>query len=231
MQIRGKSWDDYWKDSAPTGGLYALRASLYRKWLIAPSLGHYFRKYFPDTRGRIYLHAGCGSSESDARIGHTEATFVLMDISYEALLIARRTTRFKNVHFVCGDLFRPPFRTSSVDGVWNLGVMEHFYEPEIVRIFEGIGRVLKPRALCLILWPPVYGFSVLVLTSFLFIADRVLGRRLTLYPDEVSRFRSAKWADALLTGSGVSVERTHFGLRDLFTYVILVGRASKSETA
>lgn len=222
MEIRGKSWDDYWKDSAPHRGLYAIVARAYRRWIISPAIAHFFRRTFTDTSGRVYLHAGCGSAETDSQIGYRDATIVLMDISVEALRIARSKTRFHKAYVVCGDLFAPPFRTSSIDGAWNLGVVEHFYEPEIKRIFAGLGRILRPGANGLILWPPVYGLSVLVLTSFLFVANRLFRRSVTLYPDEVSRFRSMDQARRLLAGSGLRAERTHFGPRDLFTYVVLV---------
>lgn len=228
MEIRGKSWDDYWRDSAPHRGLYALLARAYRRWIISLAVAHFFRSTFSDAPGRVYVHAGCGSAETDSRIGYREATIVLMDISVEALKIARATTRFPKAHVVCGDLFAPPFRTSSIDGAWNLGVVEHFYEPEIRRIFAGLGRILKPDASALILWPPVYGLSVLVLTSFLFVVNRLLRRSVTLYPDEVSRYRSIDQARGLLAGSGLRAERTHFGIRDLFTYVVLVATRERA---
>ena len=225
--IRGKSWDEYWQESAPTSGPYAAIARFYRSRIISPAVRHYVRRYFRDEAGKVYVHAGCGSAETDSRIGFIAADVVLMDISLEALRIARRTTRFPKARLVCGDLFAPPFRTSSVDGIWDLGVMEHFDGPEIRRIFTGLGRILKPGARCVVFWPPVYGLSVIALTSFLFVANTILRRGLRLYPDEISLFRSLAQVRELLSGSRIEMERTHFGPRDLFTYVVLVGRASR----
>lgn len=222
LDVPGKSWDDYWRDSAANRSLFSVIAKQYRRFLISPSVRHFFRRYFHDEPGRIYLHAGCGSAESDRRIGYTRASFVLLDLSAEALKIAKRNATNPNLHLICGDIFRPPFRDATFDGIWNLGVMEHFETPEIERIFAALGRILKPGARCLIFWPPKYGLSVVALTSFLRVANAVRRRPLHLYPDEVSLFSSVGWARALLRLAGLGVERTHFGIRDLFTYVVLV---------
>jgi len=217
-----KSWDDYWRDSAADRSLFAVVARQYRRFLISPSVRHFFRRYFRDEPGRIYLHAGCGSAESDRRIGYTRASFVLLDSSTEALKIARRYATSPNVHLVCGDIFHPPFRDATFDGIWNLGVMEHFQVNEIERIFAALGRTLKTGARCLIFWPPTYGLSVIALTSFLRVANAIRRTPLRLYPDEVSLFSSSEWARSLLGVAGLAIERTHFGIRDLFTYVVVV---------
>jgi len=218
----GKSWDDYWLDSTADRSLFAVIAKQYRRFLISPSVRHFFRRYFRDEPGRLYLHAGCGSAESDRRIGYDRSSFVLLDISSEALKIAQRNATNPNVHLVCGDVFHPPFRDAAFDGAWNLGVMEHFHAPEIERIFDALGRVLKPGARFLVFWPPSYGLSVFVLTSFLRVANALRREPLHLYPDEVSLFKSTNWVRGLLRRGPFTVERTHFGLRDLFTYVVLV---------
>lgn len=221
-EVRGKDWDQYWIDSTKSKGLFEIIAKFYRRYIISPAVKHYVHRYFRDEPGCIYLHAGCGSSESDNRIQFRRARFVLMDISTEGLQIARRKTELPNPYLVCGDIFNPPFKTDTVDGVWNLGVMEHFYEPEITRIFQALGRVVKPQGCCLILWPPRYGLSVIVLTSFLAIVNAFRKTPLVLYPDEVSRFSSKAWVSRLLKATGLSIRAIHFGIRDAFTYVVLV---------
>lgn len=227
----GKSWDEYWRDSAHDRGLFAIIAKLYRRFLISPSLRHHFRKYFRDDPGRIYLHAGCGSAESDRLIGFTSSSFVLMDLSFEALRIAERNSTVPNVKLVCGDIFHPPFRRNTFDGIWNLGVLEHFEPAEIERIFTASREILKCDGRLLIFWPPKYGLSVLFLTTFLRIANAIRRSPLHLYPDEVSLFSSAEWAGDLLRPAGLILERTDFGIRDLFTYVVLVVRKVGASSA
>ena len=102
--------------------------------------------------------------------------------------------------------------------------MEHFYEPEITRIFQALSRVVKPNGTCLIFWPPKYGLSVITLTSFLFFANLFRKTPLVLYPDEVSRFSSKGWAQRLLAPAGLAVRQAHFGPRDAFTYVIMMAQ-------
>jgi SAM-dependent methyltransferase len=221
-EVRGKNWDQYWLDSAGSKGWFDIIAKFYRRYIISPMVKHYFRRYFRDEPGRIYLHAGCGSSESDNRIEFRQSRFVLMDISTEGLKIARQKSKLTNVGFVCGDIYNPPFKTEVVDGIWNLGVMEHFYEPEIIRIFTALSRVLKRDGQCLIFWPPRYGLSVITLSSFLFVVNKFRKTPLVLYPDEVSRFWTKKWAQRLASPADLKVHRAHFGVCDAFTYVILV---------
>ena len=221
-EVRGKDWDQYWIDSAKNRGLFEVIAKFYRRFIISPAVRYYFHKYFADAQGHVYLHAGCGSAESDNRISFTQATFVMMDISTAGLAVARRKSKLQNIHFVCGDIFNPPFKTGCIDGLWNLGVMEHFHEPEIGSIFTAFSRMLKPQARCLIFWPPKYGLSVIVLTSFLCLANRFRKQPLVLYPDEVSRFSSKRWARQLAAQSGLNVDKAHFGIRDAFTYVVLI---------
>lgn len=223
-EVRGKDWDQYWIDSAKSKGLFEIIAKFYRRYIISPAVRHYFHRYFRDEPSRVYLHAGCGSSESDNRIEFTQARFVLMDISVEGLKIARQKSTLKRAWFVCGDIYNPPFKTHAVDGIWNLGVMEHFFPPEITKIFQALSRILKPQGTCLIFWPPRYGLSVITLVTFLTVVNVFRKKALVLYPDEVSRFWTKRWAQQLVGPAGLTVQRAHFGIRDAFTYVILVAR-------
>jgi SAM-dependent methyltransferase len=147
-----------------------------------------------------------------------------MDIAPGALAIARARTNLPNARFVVGDIFRPPFRPATIDGIWNLGVMEHFHEPDIERAFAALAPAMRPGSRGLIFWPPRYGSSVIGLGAVLFVLNQVLRRKVQFFPDEVSRFWTRSWAERLLRPSGLIAERTHFSIRDLFTYVVLVIR-------
>ena len=223
-EVRGKDWDQYWIDSAKSKGLFEIIAKFYRRYIISPAVKHYIHRYFCDKPACVYVHAGCGSAESDNRIQFTHARFVMLDISPEALVIARRKSQLAKVHFVCGDIFNPPFKAGVIDGVWNLGVMEHFLEKEITQIFTALSRTIKLEGQLLIFWPPRYGLSVIVLTSFLCFVNAFRKTPLVLYPDEVSRFRTKRWSQKLLTPSGLKVEKCHFSIRDVFTYVVMVAK-------
>ena len=224
LETSGKAWDQYWKDSDRNKGLFEIIAKFYRRWIISPAVAHWFHRTFRDEPARIYLHAGCGSSESDNQIQFAQSKFVLMDISLEGLKIARQKSTLRNTWFVCGDIYNPPFKTNAIDGLWNLGVMEHFFEPEIARIFMALSRIVKPNGKLLIFWPPRFGLSVITLTSFLFVVNAFRKTPLVLYPDEVSRFWTKRWSQQLAAPAGLTVEKCHFGIRDAFTYVVMVAR-------
>jgi len=228
-ETKGKSWDDYWRDAQKEKGIYSVIAHFYRKFIISFAVKRFFHKYFEDAHGKKYLHAGCGSAESDVRIGFKNASFVLLDLSDEALVLAEKKSGFKNVLFVKGDVFKLPFESNSFDGIWNLGVMEHFTEDEIVRILKEFNRVLKPNGTCLLFWPPVFGLSVFVLGFVHFVANRILRMNISLHADEVSKFVSRKWADELLEKANLKILNSYFGIKDAFTYVVLVCQKKKND--
>ncbi|MEI8315044.1 MAG: class I SAM-dependent methyltransferase [Verrucomicrobiota bacterium] len=225
-EVRGKDWNQYWIDSANSKGLFEIIAKFYRRYIISPAVKHYIHRYFRDEPSRVYMHAGCGSAESDNQIRFTHARFVMLDISPEALVIARRKSQLRNVQFVCGDIFNPPFKVETFDGVWNLGVMEHFFESEIKKIFTALSCSVKSGGQLLIFWPPRYGLSVIVLTSFLSVVNAFRKTPLVLYPDEVSRFWTKKWSQKLVGPAGLVVVKSHFSMRDMFTYVVMVAKRS-----
>ena len=221
--IRDKDWDRYWKEAKAKRSLYSTLAEFYRKFIISRAVKFYFQKYFEDTKKNLYLHAGCGSGESDHRIGFKDTGFVLMDISPEALRLAERNTNLKNVNFVCGDIFNLPLGEGQFDGIWNLGVMEHFTEDARVEILKEFKRVLKDGGKCILFWPPKYGLSVIALSAILFVTNKIFRRSLKFYPDEISRFSTKRWADGLFKKAGLNIKKTYFNGRDLFTHVVLIG--------
>jgi SAM-dependent methyltransferase len=217
----GKAWDAYWRDAESARGLYAGIAWFYRRFLIAPMLRDYVVKQFRDEEGRQYLHAGCGSAQSDSLIPFKKATFVFLDLSAEALVLAKQQTRANPVEYVQGDLFRLPFPDRSFDGFWNLGVMEHFTEEELRCVFRELRRVMKDDAVGLVFWPPRYGLSVLALGAAHFVMNKILRLGVSLHASEPTKYRSRKWADRLLRTEGLIIKDSRFGFRDALTYVRL----------
>ena len=109
----------------------------------------------------MFVEAGCGTAESSSRIDPAGRTLVAMDISRLAVRAARRIPVFRGL--AQGDLFRLPFRSASVAGLWNLGVMEHFEPEEGRALLREFARVLRPGGVALLFWPPEFGASRLVL--------------------------------------------------------------------
>jgi ubiquinone/menaquinone biosynthesis C-methylase UbiE len=214
-------WNTYWSGQENRrSGLYGYIAHFYRKNIIRRTLNRMTEAEFQT--GAELLHAGCGSGQVDTEVVRIFRVTAL-DISSVALEkyrgeigAAARTVR--------GSILEIPAAEGSFDGVYNLGVMEHFDREHIRRILLEFRRVLKPGGKVLLFWPPTFGLSVRVLDSVHFIANKVFNRKLQLHPYEISRLESKEDARRTLGLAGFELTRYYFGPMDLFTHAILVGR-------
>ncbi len=233
-QQRGQmDWDDYWlkAQGKKRHGLYQVIAELYRRQLISRSAARILSRYCVDESNRQYLHAGCGSGGSDQRITWRKPVVHQLDISLPALQLNRSRSMAMDRRFVCGDLFALPYRDGTIDGIFNFGVMEHFTAEDIDRILAECRRVLKPDGRIILFWPPNFGLSVIVLTSFLKVISAFRKQPLVLYPDEISRVKSFRWVRDVMARSRFRALETAFSWRDLFTYVVVVAHKEAESTA
>jgi len=213
-------WDTYWSIKAPSQRAYGVIAGFYRKWIIKRTLNYYIRTMFPT--GAALLHAGCGSGEVDTDLSD-EMCLTAIDFSNEAA-ITYTTCHPISRRLLLADVLRLPFATESFDGIFNLGVMEHFTEEEIVSTLTEMRRVLKPGGRVVLFWPPVWGLSVIVLYSIHQIFRVVFRKHLNLHPAELNLIRSRKQCEKWLKDAGLTLELFRFGIRDLFTHQIVVAR-------
>lgn len=213
-----KSWDLYWS-SKKTRILYDIIAEIYRRVLIRPSLNHFIKKYFK--KGEVVLHAGCGSGQVDANIReHIKIT--ALDISPNALEIYKRENG-ANANTIQGSIFSIPLADQSVNGVYNLGVMEHFYEDDIAKILKEFYRVTTVDGKLVLFWPPEFGLSVLFFKMLKWIFAKVFRNPdIQFHPDEVCRVKSREHVENILNAAGFKIEEYYFGLRDFFTYSVIV---------
>lgn len=214
-----QNWDSYWSGkSDPSGWLYDLVAGIYRRGVIMPYLERFVRRNFP--AGAELLHAGCGSGQVDARL-HGYVRITAVDISPAALrLYARHNPIAARVEQA--DIFRLPFADATFDGVYNLGVMEHFTSDEIARILAELRRVLRPGGKAVLLWPRTSAPSVWVLHGAHWFLARVVGRAAPLHPPEISLLRGRADAEAHLQRGGFKLVNYHYGPGDLFIQAVLV---------
>ncbi len=218
-KIIEQDWDAYWgSKNKRTSATYDFLAGIYRRLIVKNILNHFVFKYFP--KGAKVLHAGCGSGQVDVDIAkHIDIT--ALDISNNALII------YKQVHgdkckTVQGNIFSLPFPDESFDGVYNLGVLEHFTPDEIHKILVEAKRVLKPEGRIIILWPPTFGFTVFVLDSAHFILNKIFRMNVKLHPDEITRCRGKQFATETFTNGGFTMIKYYFGMRDIFTQSVIV---------
>jgi dolichol-phosphate mannosyltransferase len=225
-----QGWDAYWDgQKTHTGGLlYDAVASFYRKWIIRPTLNHFVKRHLPP--GAVVLHAGCGSGQVDADIRHHVA-ITGMDISVNALRLYRKVNR-GHCQTLHGSIFAIPLPDESVQGVYNLGVMEHFTEEDIARILGEFHRVLKRDGRVIVLWPPEFGLSVLFFKALGWVFRNVLGKKdVKFHPDEITRVRSRRHVTGIFERAGFRVLEYSFGPRDAFTYVIVAAERADRPAA
>jgi len=213
-------WDKYWdsKEREVERSTYDIIASFYRNHLIKPTLNHFIRRTFAPQAELI--HAGCGGGEVDTDIVRY-AKVTAVDISPNAVA-KYRANHGTRAECIVMDIFHLSNMQRRFDGLYNLGVMEHFEEDQLRQILAEFNRTLKPGGRLVLFWPPVYGLSVIALRVIHFVLNRMLRRNIQLHPPEPSKVRSRRQVRKLLDESGFALQSFSFGIRDAFTYAVIV---------
>lgn len=220
-----RSWNRYWEGKGIKSKRFAYDfvASFYRRYLIKPCLNHFTGKYFK--KNGSVLHAGCGGGEIDLD-AQKNFKITALDFSPNAIKKYEKLYRGKSV-IVKGDVRSLKFKNNTFDGIYNSGVLEHFYEKDIKKILSEFARVLKRKGTLIIFWPPEFGISVLFFKTLVFICRDILGiRNVEFHPLEVSRLKSKKAAKKIFKDAGFNVVECYYGWRDLFTNIAIVARKS-----
>ncbi len=214
-----QNWDQYWDRSEDAGGaVYEIIAGIYRRAVIKRNLERTIRRVFP--AGSRLLHAGCGSGQVDVSLQQAMRISAL-DISTGALrLYARNNPGAEQIRH--GTIFRLPFEDGSFDGIYNLGVMEHFTSEEIHSILQEFHRVLKPDGRIVIFWPHAKATSVLILGLCHRFMRLALKSQRQLHPPEVSLLRSKEHGRAILAAAKFRLSEYHFSYRDFFIQAALI---------
>ena len=216
-----QGWDSYWiKKNKPSLIIYDVIALIYRKLIIKPSLKYYIKKNFNEKSN--LLHAGCGSGQVDVEVGKLQ-NITAMDISVKALNIYKKYNK-NYYNIIHGSILDIPISGKSYDGIYNLGVMEHFNEDEIITILIEFNRVLKSKGKIILFWPPEFGLSVIFLKVIHYCLNELLNQKVKFHPPEISRLKSRYQIIKYFKKTGFVLEKYSFGLRDIFTYVVIVGQ-------
>ncbi|MFH1022473.1 MAG: class I SAM-dependent methyltransferase [Planctomycetota bacterium] len=210
----GRDWDRFWQVRGEPQTAYGRFASFYRRSVIARAVAHDLDRLFP--RQGVFCEAGCGIAETSLRIPLRRRRFVLIDISREAL---RR--RAWNRPAVQANIIALPLRSASMDGIWNVGVLEHFFPDETVRMMAECARVLKPSGRAIFYWPPWWAPYQLLLTT-IEKTVAVSWKRFRFYPDEVNRFHTRRRLERLLRQTPMTLVEMRFDHTDLFSFVRIV---------
>jgi 2-polyprenyl-3-methyl-5-hydroxy-6-metoxy-1,4-benzoquinol methylase len=213
-------WDTYWagrQHVRAERSMYDVGAQFYRRFLIEPLLTSVISREFK--LGATLLHAGCGGGEVDKKVV-SEFQVTALDISSNALDLYR--SRHPNVETINTNIFDLTDLSARFDGVYNLGVMEHFSASEIVAILKQFNSALKPGGKLVLLWPPVYGLSVIALHAIHFVLNKILRRGIQLHPPEPTKVSSRRQLASYFDAAGFRLRSMQFGPRDAFTYVVVI---------
>lgn len=225
--IDTQGWESYWnldKNKKKRFKLYDLIAEFYRRFIIRPLLNHFINKHFAS--GSNLLHAGCGSGQVDRDI-RTRMKITGLDFAKNALILYEQENG-SLCSTLYGSIMDVPAFSATYDGIYNLGVMEHFTEEEIQQILREFSRILKPDGKVALFWPPEFGLSVTFFKVLKFFLIPFYGKNVKLHPDEITRVQSKRHAFAILERAGYEVVDYYFGLRDLFTYSVIIAAKKSS---
>jgi len=217
-----KEWDLYWVEEKKSNRkVYDIIAQFYRVYIIKRALSYFVKKYF--FKNTNILHAGCGSGQVDTDINNY-VSITALDISVNALSLYKKING-ESSKTINGSIFSVPVENSTFDGIYNLGVMEHFDEIEIKQILKEFHRILKKDGIIILFWPPEYGISVIFFKVLTFIYKYIFFiKKIKFHPDEITRIKSKKQASSFLEEANFKIIKYYFGLRDLFTHSVIIGK-------
>lgn len=213
------AWTEHWSEDNQKNPAQRF-FSVYRKIVFARTVSYFAERYFP-VQG-IFVEAGSGTAETSMRINKHNGGRKLIAVDIILPVLARCHPNMDAR--MCGDIFQLPFRDNSIDGIWNVGVMEHFTRPQIDHITGEFFRILKPGG-CLIMLVPG---ADSVPQRLLRLTERVINSHRTepfrFHPDEISKIQSRVQAESILTAAGLTVLEIEYGFRSLLAFKTLVGR-------
>ena len=223
MSISQQDWDAYWKQQTSVTRTYGKIAGIYRRYIIPRSIIKTLNSTVQ--QNSKLLHAGAGGGEVDINLVSNWKLYSI-DYSYRA------TSQHRDVHYKNGiedliaqaDIFNLPFSNDTFDAVFNLGVMEHFSDKEIVSALKEFKRVTRSGGIIILYWPPIWGLSVMVLRLVKFILQLERRKQISLYPPEINLIKSRRKCASWISEADLSLEQFSFGIGDFFTHQIVIAR-------
>ncbi|HEV8148661.1 MAG TPA: methyltransferase domain-containing protein [Gemmatimonadales bacterium] len=213
-------WTEHWS-GAKQQSIPQRFFSLYRRAVFARTVAWFIERYFP-AEG-VLVEAGSGTAETSMRISKRGGRRLLVAVDL-VLPVVARCHPVMDVR-LAADIFRLPFSTGSIDGIWNVGVMEHFTHDLIDEMLLEFRRVLRPGAPLLLLWPATDSLPQKALRAVEAVVHlRRESREFRFHPDEISQLRSAEEGRHVLRRTGFEPLTVDPGWRSLFAFKTLVGR-------
>ncbi len=199
------TWDRHWSTKNMQQKFFGRVATFYRKNLISKLVSCYNNKYFP--QHGLFLEAGSGTAESSMGVLKDKRIFIACDISrYPLLRIANDIMDVK----LQADIFKLPFAGNTLNGIYNIGVMEHFPLKDNITLLKEFKRVLKPGGIIILYWPWKYCWVELV------------SKIKPLFPESPSMFGDFDFISLIKTIGDLKVMAISQSLKDLFIHKIII---------
>ena len=206
-----EDWEKYWrKDNILTKIVEFMRIHYFADIPIA---------YLGNVKDKIVLEAGCGTSESLARIARKAKKVVGIDVSKNALLESKANFEKNKVtkekySLTLGTIENMKFKDNTFDITFNTGVIEHFDDDKISnKPVEEMIRVTKKGGKIIILVPCTYSPFYLY-----YLISRIPGLS-KLYPWEEHRFYTFKMFRDQLNELNVKY-KIKLNFKSLFLYIV-----------
>jgi SAM-dependent methyltransferase len=219
LKAEEADWNEHWSNSKQNSASQKF-FSFYRKAVFARAVGYFVETYLPE-KG-LLVEAGSGTSETSMLIDKRgdARTLVALDLIRPVL---ERCHPVMDIR-VCGDIFSLPFQNNSLEGIWNVGVMEHFTHDQIDKILREFHRVLKPGHRIVLLWPATFSIPQRILRVLeWFINLRRGADKFRFHPDEISQLKSIRQGKDVLARNGFRPVAIDIGLRTLMAFETIVG--------
>ena len=212
-----QDWDDFWERK--NKGLLSRFLGFYRIQIIGRAINYYINTYFKPEG--IFVECGSGTSETTLKTIKKKRTFIAIDYSTSVLEYTRLNLQIDRC--INADIFELPFPDNSIDGIWNVGVMEHFTLEDIEKILAEFYRVLKKDGRIILFWPMAYAPYEIFLNIVEGIYNFITKKNYHLYPDEISRLRSRKQGREILIKNNFGYVELFFNYRDAFSFGVATG--------
>lgn len=210
-----ENWEKHWKGLEKS--FFGFFLKFFREKIIATSVAYYFEKYF--TRQGLFVECGSGSSQTTIKVRKYNRRLIAVDISEKALEMTKEIKQIDER--VLADIRKLPFADSSVDGIWNLGVMEHFTLVDIKRILKEFSRILKPGGYAILFWPSKKGWVHIGINTIESIS-KIFNINIDLFPDELNLLSKKLNMKGLIKESGFSDVHMEWNFRDLYIHRVII---------
>ena len=226
-----ENWNFYWKPGTfkLEKAIYDVVARFYRQRIIGPYFKRKMNKIFNSNEELKLLHAGSGAGEVDQFL---PLRFKILALDFSREAVEQYRLLHPDREALEGDIFRlneEEKYNGYFDGIYNLGVMEHFSEEEINKAIGNFSVLLKPGGKIVLFWPPKFGLSAIFLRILEF-SLRLLRRNSyePLVPSEPSQLGFLNLElKKMLRLHGFNRIRMIFTPADLFTFITVVAQKSK----